>query len=296
MLFLQVNILKELNQNVFWTSVQEADFHSYHLPFVFHNRNFWHGFSTEKMDAISRMTSALHIHNVDILVGRMEEFGRNPKHREQYDVVTARAVAPFAVTAELASPFLKTGGLFLAYRGPEWSTADEQIASLLNIKCIQKKYSLPEGEKRILWIFEKRGKHQIVSPRSGNSEKETTFYERIIHIAKGKTTCTVNTCQNDLPLKTAFFRKAKQDGFRARSAYKLEAILKKFPEFLPKMRQYLILAVHQEVFTSIIPCSSEKLIGVDLQKTDPIENVTLFQGDIFPKRWKRCSSTKDHFR
>lgn len=127
----------------------------------------------KKMDAISRMTSALHIHNVDILVGRMEEFGRNPKHREQYDVVTARAVAPFAVTAELASPFLKTGGLFLAYRGPEWSTADEQIASLLNIKCIQKKeYSLPEGEKRILWIFEKRGKTPNRFPREVGTPKK----------------------------------------------------------------------------------------------------------------------------
>lgn len=79
-----------------------------------------------------------------------------------------------------------------------------------------------------------------------------------------------------------FFRKAKQDGFRARSAYKLEAILKKFPEFLPKNATVLDLGCSPGSFLQVLShAHPKKLIGVDLQKTDPIENVTLFQGDIF---------------
>ncbi|QQS59238.1 16S rRNA (guanine(527)-N(7))-methyltransferase RsmG [Candidatus Peregrinibacteria bacterium] len=120
----------------------------------------------KKIDAISRMIATLHLDNSNLLTGRMEEFGRNQHYREQFDSVTARAVAPFLVTAELATPFVKTGGLFLAYRGPEYDSSDEKIVSQLNIKCIHKKeYSLPEGEKRVLWVFEKTGKTPSRFPR-----------------------------------------------------------------------------------------------------------------------------------
>ncbi len=49
--------------------------------------------------------------------GRAEEFGRDPAFREQYDVVTARAVATMPVLAEFCLPFVKVGGLFIAQKG-----------------------------------------------------------------------------------------------------------------------------------------------------------------------------------
>ncbi|QQS59237.1 RlmE family RNA methyltransferase [Candidatus Peregrinibacteria bacterium] len=79
-----------------------------------------------------------------------------------------------------------------------------------------------------------------------------------------------------------FFRKAKQDGLRARSAYKLEEILKKFPDFLPKNKVILDLGCAPGSFLQILSrAQPKKLIGVDLQHTDPISGVTLLQGDIF---------------
>ena len=38
-------------------------------------------------------------------------------HREQYDVVTARAVGPLPVVLELAVPLARVGGLLLAIKG-----------------------------------------------------------------------------------------------------------------------------------------------------------------------------------
>lgn len=51
--------------------------------------------------------------------GRAEEKGRDMDYRESFDLVTARAVANLAVLAEYCLPFVKTNGLFVAYKGPE---------------------------------------------------------------------------------------------------------------------------------------------------------------------------------
>lgn len=52
----------------------------------------------------------LALDNVDVLHARAEDLGRDPAHRERYDVVTARALAPVRVLAEYALPLLRLGG------------------------------------------------------------------------------------------------------------------------------------------------------------------------------------------
>ncbi|CAM5517390.1 Ribosomal RNA small subunit methyltransferase G OS=Lysinibacillus sphaericus OX=1421 GN=rsmG PE=3 SV=1 [Lysinibacillus sphaericus] len=47
---------------------------------------------------------------------RAEEFGQNIKYREQFDVVTARAVARLSVLSELCVPLAKQGGYFVALK------------------------------------------------------------------------------------------------------------------------------------------------------------------------------------
>ena len=44
---------------------------------------------------------------------RAEDAGRDPQHREKYDLVTARAVARLSVLAEYCLPLVKTGGSFI---------------------------------------------------------------------------------------------------------------------------------------------------------------------------------------
>ncbi len=64
--------------------------------------------------------------NVTILAERAETMGRDPAHRERYDVVTARACARLPVLAELALPLLRAGGQLLAWKGP-LSEADAEV-------------------------------------------------------------------------------------------------------------------------------------------------------------------------
>jgi 23S rRNA (uridine2552-2'-O)-methyltransferase len=82
--------------------------------------------------------------------------------------------------------------------------------------------------------------------------------------------------------KDFFFQKAKKDGYRARSAYKQEDILQRFPKFVSRNAKVLDLGCCPGSFLQALKKKDPKLlVGVDLQKTDPINGVEILQGDIF---------------
>jgi 16S rRNA (guanine527-N7)-methyltransferase len=65
--------------------------------------------------------------------GRAEDAARDKDLREQFDVATARAVAPLPALCEYCLPFVKPGGFFLAMKGqaePECSEALRAIRLL----------------------------------------------------------------------------------------------------------------------------------------------------------------------
>ena len=68
------------------------------------------------------------------LHARAEDAARMPEHREMYDAAVSRAVAGAAVLQELTLPFVKTGGLAIAWKGPgvqEELTAAKRAAFVL---------------------------------------------------------------------------------------------------------------------------------------------------------------------
>lgn len=73
---------------------------------------------------LSEAVQQLNLKNVHVVWSRAEEMGHNSIYREQFDVVLARAVAPLNVLVELCLPLLKTGGSFLAMKGPK---AEEEL-------------------------------------------------------------------------------------------------------------------------------------------------------------------------
>lgn len=65
---------------------------------------------------------------------RAEDGGRDPMLREQFDIATARAVAPLNVLCELLLPFVRVGGRMICYKGPTVSEelpAAQKAAKLL---------------------------------------------------------------------------------------------------------------------------------------------------------------------
>ncbi|HHT62701.1 MAG: 16S rRNA (guanine(527)-N(7))-methyltransferase RsmG [Bacillota bacterium] len=68
---------------------------------------------------LSNLVKTLELKQVDIIHGRAEDKGRETSYREQFSLVTARAVTALPILAEYCLPFLKVGGCFFALKGGE---------------------------------------------------------------------------------------------------------------------------------------------------------------------------------
>ena len=62
--------------------------------------------------------------NCQTVIGRAEDIGHLPQHRETYDLGLLRAVAEPSVCAEYVLPLLKVGGIGVLYRG-NWQKEDK---------------------------------------------------------------------------------------------------------------------------------------------------------------------------
>ena len=71
----------------------------------------------KKTRFLSQVTAALELEDVHIAQGRAEELGRQPEHRERYDIVAARAVAPLNTLVEYLLPLVKERGLAMVFKG-----------------------------------------------------------------------------------------------------------------------------------------------------------------------------------
>ena len=73
----------------------------------------------KRVDFLQKLTATLQLEDISAIHGRAEEWGHKATYRQQFDLVTARAVARLSVLNELCLPFVKVGGRFIALKGPE---------------------------------------------------------------------------------------------------------------------------------------------------------------------------------
>lgn len=73
----------------------------------------------KKADFIREVVGILKLENVNIIWGRAEEAAHLQAYREQFEIVVSRALAELNILTELALPFVKQTGLFVAYKGPK---------------------------------------------------------------------------------------------------------------------------------------------------------------------------------
>lgn len=79
------------------------------------------------------VTQDLGLNNVDIVWGRAEDLGKDLTYREQYDLAVARAVSKLPTLLEYTLPFVKPGGFFIAYKGPDYQVELEESEKALDI-------------------------------------------------------------------------------------------------------------------------------------------------------------------
>lgn len=112
----------------------------------------------KRIGFLEHLASELKLEGVSFYHDRAETFGQNPEHREQYDIVTARAVARLSVLSELCLPLAKVNGDFIAMKGA--GTIDEVTDAKKAIKVLGGKlisddsFVLPieESERHIVRI------------------------------------------------------------------------------------------------------------------------------------------------
>ncbi|MBN3873773.1 MULTISPECIES: 16S rRNA (guanine(527)-N(7))-methyltransferase RsmG [unclassified Nostoc] len=80
----------------------------------------------KKITFIDNILTELALINAKTLVGRAEEIGQQPQHRQAYDIALIRAVGTASVCAEYALPLLKRSGLAIIYRG-NWTEEETTV-------------------------------------------------------------------------------------------------------------------------------------------------------------------------
>jgi len=93
----------------------------------------------KKVEFLQALLERLNLAGVTLVKARAEEVGRDPAHREGYDLALARALAGMATLAELTLPLVRVGGLVVAQKGedpsPEVGVAQHAVATLGGQVC-----------------------------------------------------------------------------------------------------------------------------------------------------------------
>ena len=130
----------------------------------------------KKCEFLNVAVDKLGLKDVNIYNVRAEEASRDKKFRDNFDCVTARAVARMNSLSEYCLPFVKVGGVFIAYKSgdvteiEEAKTAYKALSSKLeSVYC----YELPEGYgERSLAIVKKLERTSNRYPRGQGKERK----------------------------------------------------------------------------------------------------------------------------
>ena len=106
----------------------------------------------KRLDWLEETCGALGLAGIRTVHGRAEEKSRGDAFREQFDVVTSRAVAELRTLSELCLPYVRPGGAFLAMKSVdsdgELSAAGGAIAALGGRLREKRDYRIPGTDVR----------------------------------------------------------------------------------------------------------------------------------------------------
>lgn len=85
----------------------------------------------KKCEFMEAMIKDLKLYNVFVVNARAEDVGRDPDHREYYDVAVARAVAALPVLAEYLLPLVKVGGVAIAQKSKDLAEEIERAETAI---------------------------------------------------------------------------------------------------------------------------------------------------------------------
>lgn len=87
----------------------------------------------KRINFLNDVVKELSLKNIELVHARAEEFARDKKRREKFNVVLARAVASLNVLLEYMLPMLEVGGICICMKGPQVEEELKNADKALNI-------------------------------------------------------------------------------------------------------------------------------------------------------------------
>ena len=130
----------------------------------------------KKCEFLHAVVDKLGLKGVNIYSKRAEDLAKDVNFRESYDVATARAVARMNTLTEYCLPFVRKGGVFVAYKSGDETEIEEAHSAYKilggKLKSVER-YELPEGYgERTLAVVEKVQPTLNKYPRGQGKERK----------------------------------------------------------------------------------------------------------------------------
>jgi 16S rRNA (guanine527-N7)-methyltransferase len=132
----------------------------------------------KRINFLEHLAKELKLEDVRFIHDRAETFGQNKDYREQFDVVTARAVARLSVLSELCLPLVKKDGMFVAMKAAsakeEIETAKKAIQTLGGKLVRQVNFALPieNSDRTIIFIQKEKNTPKQYPRKPGTPNKQ----------------------------------------------------------------------------------------------------------------------------
>lgn len=128
----------------------------------------------KRIQFLNHLVQQLGLQQVECIHGRAEDIARQAKFRDQFDLVTARAVARLCVLNEFCLPFVKPQGVFAAMKGTDLTEEiQESSRSLKELKgkvLRVEHFTLPvEESNRHIVFIKKTGGTPAKYPRKAGT-------------------------------------------------------------------------------------------------------------------------------
>jgi len=104
----------------------------------------------KRIKFLDEVIKQLSLSDVDTVHGRAEDFAKQGKLREKYDLCVSRAVANLTSLSEYCLPFVKVGGKFISYKSEKMNEEMEHAKKAISVlggkyECNQEFY-LPDSD------------------------------------------------------------------------------------------------------------------------------------------------------
>lgn len=132
----------------------------------------------KRINFLNEVIIRLGLEKIEAIHGRAEDLGRDPLHREQYDLCVSRAVANLSTLSEYCMPFVKVGGYFIPYKSgkieEELGAAKHAIFLLGGGVKEVKTFLLPgtDAERSLVKIAKNNGISKKYPRKAGLPSKE----------------------------------------------------------------------------------------------------------------------------